>query len=155
MTASIPFVSWTEVDPNSKLSNTSARATWTNMVRDELCYLYYGITIPEEFTHKLTFRVTSIDVNTSITSYPLLYIWAVTAAYPIDFCAGNPTAIGLGVLEKGSSTTLFKLFLTNGDCAVDNSSVDLNVGTTYYLTINKTGAIVNVLFILMHFEQLS
>jgi len=112
------------------------------MIRNEKCYLYREVTTLTDFTHLFEFRVTAIDVNTDFDNRSLSYVWAVSTAQPIEFCSGTPTAIGVYVLEINVSTNTFRLYLIHGVCAVGDPSSSLNVGTTYYVTVTKSGATV-------------
>lgn len=138
------YTYYTEVDPNSKLAQSPNRATWTDMIRNEACYLYRAIVTPSVFTHTFDFQLSVIDVNADQTNNVLAIPWIVceTSGRPATADVGK--SIYLEILEVGNSTTLFQLYLTHKDDTVQDTSINLDVGTTYYLTITKVGAVVTV-----------
>jgi len=131
------FTTWTETDTTNKLSQTIPRATWTDMIRNEDCYLSKTLTVSGNFIHRLDFELDAIDVNATAANKYLTMIWQVceSAGSPIKVAAGK--GVYLVILEKGSSTTEFNLYFTHADNVVDDTSVDLDVGTIYYLKITR------------------
>lgn len=136
------FKIWNEVDPNSKLTQSIIKATWTNMIRNEACYLHRLKTTPAEYYYEIELRVTSIDVNADASNNKLACIWQICEAYGRPEYSGDVGKnIAVYAIEKGTSTTLYQLHLTHKDDNVNDTSVDMNVGQTYYLTIKKTDTI--------------
>lgn len=133
------FTTWTEVDPDNKLSQTARRATWTNMLSAYEGYLYKARTLDSDFTLKLDFRLTSIDVNTDGQSPLIVGIWQITENSGRMGHGETGSYVILWIQERGTSTTKFRLYLSHADDVVIDTSVDLDVGATYYLTITKVG----------------
>jgi len=136
------FTSWVESDPNNKLSQTADRATWADMIRNEACYLYRTRTTLSDFSHEFDLQVSAIDVNADSTDNLIVYIWVVCESAGRPGYADVGKCIKLCVQEDGNSTTEYKLYLTHKDDAVQDTSSNLAVGTTYYIRITKAGATV-------------
>lgn len=97
------------------------------MIRLEDCYIHLNTSINiAEF--KLAFELSAIDVNVDASSNPLVYILRIwNSKYSVS--------AALWVREIGASTTTFTLVLYSFGLGTD-TSISLNVGQTYYLSVN-------------------
>lgn len=130
------FTTYTEIDPYSKLTKTATRVTWTNFFLSQHGYEYKNVETKPNFTYQVDFELTQIGKNNDSSSNSLIAIWIVT-----QLCCGTDLFdvgryIGLFIREKGNSTVKFRLLLLSRG-SVSDTSIDLDVGTTYYLRINK------------------
>lgn len=136
------FPKWTETDPQSILSETNDRVTWTDMVKDGTsCRLTLEEAVPLNFTIKMRLRITSIDaVEASPTDYFLGYLWAITENDGrIGYVeVGQQPAIA--IMEETTDTTQFYLYLRDTDDVNNDQSVALNVNTDYWIKIVRSGA---------------
>jgi len=114
------------------------------MIRNEACYLYRAKEVGTSFTLQLDLQLSAIDVNSTVWDRFLTCIWIICEN------PGRPAYVDVGknvslwITEKGNSTTTFYLYLTHKDDIVQDSSVDLDVGTTYYLTITRESNVYTV-----------
>lgn len=131
------FTEWTEVDPNNNLSQTSTRASWTNMLSAEGCYIYKAASFGLTFEHQLDFRLTSIDVNVDEADALIAAIWSINQNSGRLGHSESGAGVRIWIQENGTSTTDFTLYLNHADDTYQDISVLLTVGTTYYLTITR------------------
>jgi len=141
------FTLYDEVDPNSRISRTSStkivvnglkRGDGDSYVREDYGAGYFGL----DFTYYWVFNVTSAEAGDA-DSRTWLRLWAVTTA-------GLPTDAGARILlnldQVGADDTLFtlELYIRNGVGSVDNDvSINLNVGTQYFMKLDRDGDDVN------------
>lgn len=148
--ASIPFTSWTETDPNSKLTQSAARATWTNMIRDEACYLNQTYSF-DNVTFLADFQVSSIDVNTDADYQLLTMLLGVQENTGRPLWGESGIHLGLWVLENTTSTTDYKIyFMDTDDNGYANPAYELQynftVGVRYWLNWTRIDDWTSALF---------
>ncbi len=106
------FTTYTEVDPNSRITKTSTKVTWAALDRNETAYVYKdkGVDFFDgDFTHLLTVYMTTL-VNGSY-----VYAWALTndlnSIRVIDNANGDALGVWLGGLTAGviPTITLYEL----------------------------------------------
>lgn len=132
------FLTWTKVDPNFKLSETQQKASWTDLIRNEACYRYKARTL-NDFKAQFDFQLASIDVNATFEDQFLLYLFVVCENYGRPYYVEVNESIKLAILEFENSTSIFRLYLHDSGDSVQDISVDLNVGTTYYCLFERKG----------------
>jgi len=128
------FTTYTEVDPNSHLTVTSTKVTFTNISRNEDCYLYSDKGTGHfdgNFEHLLTINTTA-ESNYSTNSY-----WGLFNSIDDANNAGDGLYLivrynsGLGepralrIYEKESSTAYY------------TSAFEYSLSTDYYLKIKR------------------
>ncbi len=132
------FTSFTEVDPNTRITVTSDRVSWVLLSRDEDAYSYSDKGVAYfngNFEIKQTYRVTA--ANASGTS--MCGIWALTNL--VDDYQGIDQANGdfFLVAPRKSILGLHGLFLIecDGGTQYGDSYDGLTINTNYYLTIKR------------------
>ncbi len=125
------FTTYTEVDPNSRITVTSTKVTWTLIQRNEDAYVYKDKGVDffsGDFTINLTYRHT----GGSVQGAPIVNAWALTNL--IDDEQGIIDASGdfLGLhVSAITSTTPSNIGLQEGD------------GGTRYIGINGFRAVID------------
>ncbi|KKL51439.1 hypothetical protein LCGC14_2295470, partial [marine sediment metagenome] len=127
------LLTYTEVDPNGRLAQSSSRSVFSALSTNEDAYVIFdkGVNFFNgDFTHDLTIHVTAMDTNTQVPVWMLANnIGFIKTLYEADIfffifvrirdVTGQPR---IEVLEVDGS---FKY----------SSSVDVSLDTTYYLRI--------------------
>jgi hypothetical protein len=130
------FATYTEVDPNSRISVTSSTITATALTRDEDAYVYDDKTVGNfdgDFTHLLT---ATRDNSTNVGNASA---WALTNA--IDDSQGLIAASeSFLYLLYNNSTNLFLAESDAGTVYTDFITT-LTEGQTYYKTIERDESI--------------
>lgn len=119
-----------------------SRATWADMIRNEACYLSKTGTFTNLVAH-LAFRVTAIDVNASASYNHFAVLWSIQNALGAPFFVDANRYASVSVSELGTKKTTFVLYVDQGEPGFNWTlfpSTTLDVGTTYYLTIERSGA---------------
>ena len=136
------FLTWTESDPNSKLTQTSDRATWIDMKqKDNATYLFRNGTFKSMFTHKLDFKLEYIDVNENPTDEFLCLAWGVLEKEGRPCYVESGKSVTIWITENGENWINFYLYLEDTNDINQDSSTLLNVDQKYYLTIIRNNAI--------------
>ena len=128
------FGSYTEEDPNSRITKGTRRVSWTDLDRNETAFVFKDKTVDYfdgDFTHILTVRMTSQ------TSGMLLWPWML--ANTLDDFRGiedaNGNCLGVGFQATGSSTFIIVLAEVDGGTVYTDTWTSPQVGTPYYLKI--------------------
>lgn len=136
------FTDYPEVDPNNHLSQTATRATFTGLLRAEVAYCYKGKGVDHfvDFEHKL-----DVNIASATEDWAFIYFWALWndlgAVTPLD--TAEKTGIQMAAIRHSDDSLYFTLREVDaGTVYSDNTygTVVLNYGTTYYLTIERSGA---------------
>lgn len=121
---------WTETDPNGRLSQSSSRSTFTNLARNEDCWLWRSATVAGDFE-------VWYDVNLSDN------VGGVTAL--IGFCSVNTEdvsdVVGAGQFACGifcNTASDFMLFDCDGTLDQTNGPQNFTQGTTYFHKLVRT-----------------
>jgi len=135
------FTTWTESDPNNRLSQTAPRSTWNGLVRtDSNTYLYKNKSGDlQNFTYYFKLRITAINYSTS-TIRLMLDIVQTLDDYQGNR-GGNKTQFGLQI-RSNSSTTQFYYYLAetwNGIQYLSTQGATFNRNTDYYVKMVKSG----------------
>lgn len=129
------FITYTEVDPNSRITVTSTRVTWTDLDRNERGQVYKDKGVDffnGAFVHTLTLKITAIG------SGVFMGIWHLRNTVA-DFPGANPT-LHLGCsLGFGNDFRLTLQSIDSGGAVSDFTALDFN--TNYYLTITRDEAL--------------
>lgn len=128
------FGDYTEVDPNTRITKTSTRVTWTDLDRNETAYVYRDMTedyFDGDFTHVFTVYITS-TINGSYVN-----CWALTndlnscrvidnasGDYLAAHIIGTLTARTIGITECDGGTTYTDSYVASQE-------------TAYYLKITR------------------
>jgi len=129
------FRTWTETDPDTCLTVTEKRVTWTAADGDHDSYVIrdYGSAIfIGDFTHRFKFEITDMENGGSCATY------GIGAA--ADISGGNDFICGV----SGSSVAAFTLLLARADFGSFDASAALAVDTLYFVTVTRTGTDVNL-----------
>lgn len=130
------FTTYTEVDPNSRITKTATRVTWTGLTRNEEAYVYDdkgSNFFAGNFTHYLTIKFTAKETSCEGG------IWALTNLLDdlrgIDFdSAGDYLALQFFNPTIPDELRLFLSEIDGGAQAVSGNFLP-TVGTVYYLKI--------------------
>lgn len=129
------FTTFTEVDPNSKITVTASRVTWAALHRDEDAYVYKDKTagyFAGNFEHQFTLRITGMT-NQGIA---INGVWALTNL--LDDLTGIEVASGdYLVLQIADKTRQINFAEFNGGTYYACSAYVLSDDTSYYLTIKR------------------
>jgi hypothetical protein len=122
------FTTYTEVDPNGKLTVTSAAATGADVDWDEDVYLYkdFGADNFNGLRINFEIRIASTSLNIAIAG-PGLTVNTVG-----DRTAFAATDIFVGAYRTGGGA--YQILLVRGD-AVANDAGSISADTTYYCTL--------------------
>lgn len=125
------FTTYTEVDPNSHLTQTAARSTYTGLTRSEVAYLYkdYGVAhFNASFRHNFDFKMSS---GTAAGNGSAVH-WALTNT--LNDMQANQNAknaeIGFWIFYGDTTLTCYIEEVTslgNSELATDTTSLSLNV----------------------------
>lgn len=136
------FTTYTEVDPNNHLSQTTTRATFTGLLRAEVAYCYKdkGVDHFVDFEHLL-----DVNIASATEDWAFIYFWALWndlgSVKPLDLA--EKTGIMMSACRHSDDSLYFILREVDaGTVYSDNTygAAVLNYGTTYYLTIERSGA---------------
>jgi len=137
------FTTWTESDASGRISKTASRVTWTNLNRtDTNTYIYKNKAgTLQNFIRYFTLRITAIQSASQTIREGVIFVSEHLDDYT-DVNAGGYESFGL-ILRSANSTTTYSLipwetYNTTG-YAVSLGNNLLNVGTTYYCKIVKSG----------------
>ena len=131
------FTTFTEVDPNGRISKTSSRVTWTLLQRDEDAYVYKdkgASFFNGDFVFELDVRLTGGSNN------GFVYYWAL--ANLVDDAKGIQDASGdsLGIIIKIGSAVSRRIVLEEvdgGSAFGDGAGFEIPFDTTFFLTIKR------------------
>ncbi len=136
------FGTYTETDPNSRITKTTRRVTWTDLTRNEDAYVYKDEGVDYfggDFVHFLTLRFTASEQDVSGG------IWALTN--DLDDLKGlkdaNKDALYLTLAGFADTTKLWIALremdggTLYGSSGGDGSSYIVTVGTSYYLSFER------------------
>ncbi len=134
------FATFTEIDPNSRITKTATRVTWAALDRNETAYVYNDEGagyFDGDFTHLITTKMTSL-VNGSY-----VYTWALTnvlnSIRVIDTANGDALGVALLGLTAEVVPTIFLYELDGGTTYTDSYTATL--ATPYYLKIVRDEAV--------------
>lgn len=134
------FISYSETDPNSRITRTTRRVTWTDLTRNEDAYVYSdkgADYFSGNFIHYLTIQATGY-VGTSGTVNLGAY-WSI--ANLVDDWGGIDTANGDGLflfarVNTSNGDQYIQLQeLDGGTFYASASAYEITVNTNYYLKI--------------------
>jgi len=140
------FTTYTEVDPNTKVTVTATRVTLSQLIRNEATYVcadkgagHFG-----NFEHLIDVYITDVEAGDG-SSRSAGAIWSLsnTVGTVSDMESGD--ILDIYISQIGSTDDQFNLRmvqLTGG--VVDGSDIsgNYNAGTALYLTIDRTGTTV-------------
>jgi hypothetical protein len=140
------FNDFTENDPNSKLSHTSPRSTFTLLSRDDPnTHLRLSGTY-NDFTYYFELYVDSVESSTS-TNRIMIFDTTNNVEDYADNLAGGYEQFGI-MLRSSSSTTMYRLCLIetyNSAAYFFNApGNNLDVDTTYYIQITRANQAVTM-----------
>ncbi|KKL71872.1 hypothetical protein LCGC14_2090580 [marine sediment metagenome] len=127
---------YTEVDPNSRLTKTTRRVAWTALQRDEDAYIYYDKGADHfsgDFTHHLT-----IDTTAAGTTSPgsKVFCWAITNL--VNDMKGIQGSSGdyFAVFLYRSFTGVFEIYLEECNGGIpQQTAYTAALNTIYYLKV--------------------
>lgn len=126
------FTTYTEIDPNGRLSQTATTSSYTSLTRNEDAYLYLDKGLGHfdgDFTHYLAINYTSQDSGSSV-----VYLWAVGQELQ--------SAVGMTKLSIYTYNSTIRIQETDSaDNNYDSGNTSLILGNTYYLTIERDESI--------------
>ncbi len=132
------FSAYTEVDPNSRISKTATRVTWTSIVREEIAHVSSDKGVNHfdgDFTHLLTVNASVVD-NGGLSVH-----WAISNV--VDSFKGLQDAsedgLFINFLGGASAVTLNLQEMDGGSITGDQYTYTL--GTTLYLKITRDESI--------------
>ena len=132
------FTTYTELDDNSHLSQTSTKVTFTGLARNEDAWVYIDKGVDAfagNFTHTITVNVTATDTNGRA------FVWGLTNT--VDDMQGIDDAsgfyFGIMVLNAGGQEWIYENYLHGGTLSQDDFAITLN--TPCYLTIVRDESI--------------
>lgn len=130
------FTTYTEVDPNSRISKTAARVTWASLTRAEDAYAYSdkgAAYFDGDFTHYLTLYITSITLGTYVEIWALMSV--VGSVQDVVDVSGD----GLKIEARSSDGSVLNLYASeiNGGTEYWSSALVLATSTLYYLKITR------------------
>ncbi len=128
------FGTYTEVDPNSRITVATRRVAWTDLARNESAYVYFDKTadfFDGDFVHEITVNITSGDQSSSLFS--ALWMLANSVA-SYDDIRTNGQALALAFFYSGSTPTL-RLIESENNSHPESSTFTITLGTPYYLKI--------------------
>lgn len=130
------FTTWTEIDSNSHLSQTSSRASFTGLAYNEDAYLYksYGAGFFNgDFIHHLTIEVTSV---TSTNTYLLLYALSNSPADRSHIILETDMII-VSFRRKAGSKNEFRLRGCYDGESIVSDTYEGALATPYYCTLSR------------------
>lgn len=136
------YTSYTKVDPNSRISVTTSRVTWTDLTRNEDAYVYYdkgNDYFDSTFNHNFTLNITSGDVSSSLFSTP----WMVANSIDtISGILGNASDDAL-MLEFFYTGATARLYLNENIGVTSNESgyYQISLNTEYFITIQRNESV--------------
>ena len=127
------FTTYTEVDPNNKLSQTKTASLWDGLIRNEDAYLYkklQGVVTPNKaISWNFEFEVTEIDVSASRTMCDLIRV--------VDEIAWTEyLRVVLGQQGHNEAYTITLRASINGNSPYMLEH-NLDVGTKYFCTLTS------------------
>ena len=133
------FLTYPEVDPNSRITVTSSRVTWASLDRNETAYVASdkGTDFFDgDFVHLLTASMTSNSGSSTV------YGWALTntldSLYAIDAASGDY----LGLNYYGySATRQLVLAECDGGAVYASNAYSITLTTVYYVKIVRDEAV--------------
>lgn len=127
------FIGYTEVDPNSRITRTTRRVTWTDLTMNEDAYVYKdkGVDFFDgNFIHYLTVHL-SAYANTVRGHF-----WALTNTlddlWGIDVGGGSYLALRL---EWNDPNLTFRLQECYSGTTAESGNISISEDTTYYVKI--------------------
>ncbi|KKL20224.1 hypothetical protein LCGC14_2457620, partial [marine sediment metagenome] len=129
------FNTYTEVDPNSRITVATRRVTWTALTENEDAYVYKdkGVNFFDgDFVHLFTVRTSAVSATTR-NGY-----WALTNT--LDDLVGTDTADGSYLALRFEFTDpLLSLRLNEVDSGDfrESSNITISLNTTYYLKVYR------------------
>lgn len=133
------FLLSTEVDPNSRFSQTSPRVTWADLSKEEVAYVYLDKGVgffDASFIHTFHVNITAADAGSSTMSA----IWMVSN--DLAEVVTQTDALTLQFTLPGAGPRFFLQELV-GDSPSSSAVFDLTLATDYYMTVSRdeeTGA---------------
>lgn len=143
------FTTYTESDPNNRLSQTQLRSTFTTLLRtDPDTYLYKNKAGQlQNFTYRFKLRVTFLSDDASTIRADAFAVIEVLGSYNPNRLAGYEQ-FGLQ-LRSASSSTLYYWYLFetyNVTLYGTQSSNSYDKDTDYYVEITKSGTSLTIKF---------
>jgi hypothetical protein len=135
------FLSYIEVDPNNHLSRTAPRVTFTGLIRNEDAYVYKdkGVGHFGDFTHLFHLLISNIaNLGTGLKT--LGTPWCLANNVGDQQLTDTTNGLLIYIESWGGDAAHFALILTQkaGGATVDfDRSVNLNVGTIYYVKVSR------------------
>jgi hypothetical protein len=128
---SVPLnlTSFTEVDPNSRITITSTRSTFADLTNDEVAYVYkdYGTGYFGDFSFYFDARCTAVEAIGTKT-----HVWGVSNT--VDTVDDWTAGISLMFVKVGSS-----YYIAFRELAVVSVLYEITLDTTYYLSVKRIG----------------
>lgn len=134
------FTTYTEVDPNSRISKTATKVTWTLLTRDEDAYVYLDKDADYfngDFTIYLTHRTTAV----SASGTRVLGCWSLTNTiddlWGIYVANGDWLAVLAGQTLGGAGAPTLWLVECDGGSQYGSPAnpYEIALNTDYYLTV--------------------
>lgn len=128
------LTTYTEVDPNSRITITSARATYAGLAMNEDAFVYKDFTADHfngDFEHLIDFKITSADDNGYV------YIWGLTNSADdiFDIQSAGGSFLACSAARNGADYLLRILEFDNPNIYFD--TYNFTVNTAYYLKIKR------------------
>ena len=137
------FGGWIETDPNSRITVTSSRVTWTNLTRDEDAYVYkdkgvdyFSGNFEVQFTHRSTGYAWEGTLATNIWSLTNL----VDDMLGIDEANGDALLVYVGN-SLGDGKPYFVLQEFDAGSPYSSGTYAGEFNTDYYFTIKRNEAV--------------
>ncbi len=138
------FSSYTEVDPNSRITKATRKVEWTAIVRAEDAFVYKDKTagfFSGDFTHYLTINTTDLTIPQDVATI-LVHCWAVTTVIGSrqDVLDADEDLLGVYLrLNKMSGTALLQIGLVETYVGLggtnEGTASTITKDTAYYLKI--------------------
>ncbi len=127
----VDFTTFTEVDPNNKLTVISAKITAVDLDRDEDAYVYrdYGANAFNGFSINFEWRIESTSVNTGAA------IVGMTQATVDDSSGWGINDFGISLTRQDPN---FNITLFEGDNSESDTIVGVGADAIVYMTISRT-----------------
>lgn len=124
------FLSYTETDPNSKLTVTEPKVTAANLLRNEDAYVYkdFGSNYFDTLNIQFEMYISSATGTNGIGQMGL------TVSVINDATGWGTSDIGVRGYRPTSSTQQIQLFRGN----VASTTSDVSINTLYYCTLSRT-----------------
>ena len=125
---------WTETDPNSRLSQTSTRTTWTGITHGEDAYLQRNsaISLSGDYDIAFDFKATSASGDDG-DSFQVLY-----------FTGGGEASVYAYAINSTGKLYVGLDWYVDPDYLSDENNTTLSQNTTYYARYKRTSGVMTL-----------